>query len=211
MSFDTLAPHYRAMELVLAGNLLQRCRTAFLGEVVNCRNALLLGEGPGRFLAELLTVNPLVQATCVERSPRMIDAAKHTLGEARLSRVRFVQADVLAWQPNGNFDLVVTHFFLDCFRREEVEALVAKVASVSSQDARWLIADFREPERGWQRWRARMVLALMYGFFRVVAGLSASRLTAPDRFLEAAGFQLAGRRLANFELAHSDLWRRNLA
>jgi ubiquinone/menaquinone biosynthesis C-methylase UbiE len=268
MSFDTLAPHYRKMESVLAGNILQRCRTAFLDEAMNCHRALLLGEGPGRFLAELLRANPLVEVTCVERSPGMIEQARRTLGESELARVQFVQADALSWQPltrpsvtlpvnrntssprpsppfgteervaagrerrrvwfmgsdgvkgtsaaigsnlfpQAQFDLVVTHFFLDCFRREELEALVAKVASVSTPDARWLLADFREPERGWRRWRARLVLAVMYGFFRVVTGLSASRLTQPDGFLEAAGFRLAGRRLANFGLAHSDLWLRN--
>src|SRR5439155_22241467 len=33
MSFDTLAPHYRWMEFILAGKKLQRCRTAFLDEI----------------------------------------------------------------------------------------------------------------------------------------------------------------------------------
>ena len=274
MSFDTLAPYYRTMEFVAAGGVLQRCRTAFLAETVNSRRALLLGEGPGRFLVELLRTNPRVEVTCVERSPRMIAEAQKGLDESELARVQFVQADALTWQPlsrpsanfpppdgeragvrirrsevprfepmnrtaqpfvahatkgcrtpvrwflgrgtpesqavagrlHGGFDLIVTHFFLDCFRPEELAALVAKIAESAAEDAQWLLTDFREPESGWRRWRGRAALALMYGFFRVATGLSASRLTPPDPFFETAGFRLASRRLANFGLAHSDLW-----
>lgn len=211
MSFDTLAPYYRAMEMVTAGGLLQRCRTAFLNEAAECQQALSLGEGPGRFLVELLRENRQVEVVCVEQSPRMIEAARRAVNRQGLgdSRVRFVQQDALTWQPpRAAFDLVVTHFFLDCFQREELEPLVARVAKSATEDARWLLADFRLPERGWQRWRARVVLALMYRFFRCVTDLSAARLTPPDEFLEAAGFRRTGRRLLNFGLAHSDLWRR---
>lgn len=212
MSFNTLAPYYRMLELVTAGGVLQRCRTAFLTETTGCQRALLLGEGPGRFLVELLRANPRVEVTCVEHSSRMIEEARRRLRESELARVRFVQADALTWQPPRNeFDLVVTNFFLDCFRPEELAALVAKIAASATADARWLLADFREPESGWRRWRGRAVLALMYAFFRVATGLSAVWLTPPDGFLKAGGFRLAARRLANFGLAHSDLWQRTSA
>lgn len=193
----------------MAGGLLQRCRTSFLAETADSRHGLLLGEGPGRFLVELMRTNPRVEVMCVERSPRMIQAARSELIEAELARIQFVQADALTWQPPRNeFDLVVTNFFLDCFRRDELEELVSKVSAGATEDARWLLADFREPEFGWRRWRGRMVLALMYGFFRFATGLSASCLTPPDRFLEAAGFRLADQHLANFGLVRSDLWLR---
>jgi Methyltransferase domain len=214
MSFDTLAPWYRAMEAVSAGGLLQRCRTAFLPETNGCRRALLLGEGPGRFLVELLRANPRVEVTCVERSPCMIQEAIREVKRQGLdvARVRFEPSDALTWQPSlAVFDLVVTHFFLDCFRPDELERLIAKVAASATDDARWLLADFRMPERGWQRWRARMALALMYGFFRFATGLSASRLTPPDPLLEAVGFRLARQQRANFGLAHSDLWLKTKA
>lgn len=213
MSFDTLAPYYRSMEFITAGGILQQCRTAHLGAVADCRRALLLGEGPGRFLTELLRTNPCVAVVCVERSAGMIRAARRELQRQGLdaARVNFVQQDALQWQPaQPDFDLVVTNFFLDCFRRDELVGLIAKIATATTPDACWLLADFRLPESGWQRWRARAVLGLMYGFFRLVTGLSATRLTAPDEFIAAAGFHRAQRRLVNFGLAHADLWRREI-
>lgn len=209
MSFDTLAPYYRSMEFLMAGGILQRCRTAFLAETANARRALLLGEGPGRFLVKLLRTNPRVEVVCVEQSPRMIQAARGQLAESEIARVKFDRADALQWQPpRAVFDLVVTNFFLDCFRRDELEGLIATVAGGAANEARWLLSDFRLPERGWRRVRARAVLALMYGFFRRATDLSATWLTPPDEFLEAAGFRRTGRRLANFGFVHSDLWQR---
>jgi SAM-dependent methyltransferase len=145
MSFDTLAPQYRNMEALLAGNILQRCRIAFLAEASDCRQALLLGEGPGRFLVELLQANSRVQVTCVERSPQMIQGARREVKRKGLDgeRVTFERCDALEWQPPRRvFDLVVTHFFLDCFRCDELGNLIAKVAARATDDARWLLADF---------------------------------------------------------------------
>lgn len=212
MSFDTLAPYYRLMEQVTAGGVLQRCRTAFLAETTHCRHALLLGEGPGRFLSELLRANPGVEVTCVELSQRMIQQARAVLNASQLVRVQFEPVDALIWQPPpAAYDLVVTNFFLDCFPPQELAPLIAKVSASATTEARWLLTDFREPERGWRRWRGRIVLALMYAFFRVATGLSASRITSPDGFLRASGFRLIARRVANFGLVHSDLWCRRAA
>ena len=213
MSFDTPAPIYRGMEAVTAGRIMQSCRTSFLAAAANCRRALLLGEGPGRFLVELLRAHPQLEITCVERSPRMIQVALRHLNRHGLNpaRVRFVPADALAWQPPPEkFDLVATHFFLDCFRPAELASLVAKISACTTDGAHWLLADFRVPARGWRAWRARLILSLLYAFFRLTTGLSASRLTPPDPFLETAGFRLVERRLNNFGLIHSDLWSRRL-
>ena len=212
MSFNLLAPVYRGLEFLLAGGLLQRSRTAHLDAVRDVRQALLLGEGPGRFLEALLRAHPHITVTCVEQSRGMIRAARRHLGEAELARVRFEQADALHWEPPAaRYDLVVTNFFLDCFSPQELDRVVAKAAGAAAPGARWLLADFREPESGWRRWRGRAVLAAMYAFFRPATGLSARRLTPPDAFLARAGFRLKARRLASFGLIHADLWERNRA
>ncbi len=210
MSFDRLAPHYLELERVLAGEVLQQSRTAHLDELRTVRRALLLGEGPGRFLRELLRVNPTVQVTVVDRSPRMLAVARKGVGIRDLVRVRFEVRDVLAtWVPeSGAYDLIATHCFLDCFRPSQLEVLIPNIARGAAPDARWVITDFREPAGGWRRLRARVVLWLMYRVFRLLTRLSATHLTPPDRYLESAGFRLASRRLAYHDMLHADLWVR---
>lgn len=211
MSFDRLATFYRPMEAVLAGRILQRARTSFLAEAVGRQRALVLGEGPGRFLTELLRTAPHIKVTVVEQSPGMVREAKRRIEKEGLdtSRVEFLAEDALAWSPLvRRFDLIVTHFFLDCFGPEQLENLIDKLGETATEDARWLLADFCIPERGWRRLRARAIHAAMYSFFRATTRLSATRLTPPDGFLCLAGFQLVERRLFNLGLIHSDLWTR---
>jgi hypothetical protein len=61
MNFDRLAPFYPWLETFCAGTVMQRSRTTFLARTKNCRRALLPGEGTGKFLTELLRVNPHIE------------------------------------------------------------------------------------------------------------------------------------------------------
>jgi ubiquinone/menaquinone biosynthesis C-methylase UbiE len=197
------------MEWVLAGTKLQRCRAAFLDSIPAPRQVLLLGEGNGRFLSELLRLHPAARCTCLDGSARMLDCARTRLlaQSLRVESVQFVHADVLAWSsPRQQFDLIVSNFFLDCFRMDQLEKIIPCIAAAATPDARWLLADFREPSCGLAKWRARLILLSMYLFFRHAAKLPAGRLTPPDALLAAQGFGLVERRLFDWGLLHSDLW-----
>ena len=76
MSFDRIASSYRFLEWIVFSNLLQRARTAFISQTVDSRRALIVGEGDGRFLAELLRRNPDIQVDCVDASAAMIRCAR---------------------------------------------------------------------------------------------------------------------------------------
>ncbi len=211
MSFDALAPHYRWLELVLAADKLQVCRTAFLGEVSEARRVLILGEGNGRFLAQCRRRLEHGHVTCVDASARMLALAKRRVERSGLSlaQVEFIHADALEWAvPRETFDLIVTHFFLDCFRAEQLESLLVRLAGAARPHAHWLLADFRIPERGLARRRAQVIHSMMYTFFRTLAGLPARRLTPPDGFLRAQGFELARRQIKEWGLLHTDYWVR---
>lgn len=211
MSFDRLAPHYRWMEAVLAGGKLQRCRTAFLDRVETAQNALFAGEGNGRFLAAWRRRLPAARATVVDASAGMLAAARHRLArqEAGASGVEFIHADLLDWTPAGGpFDLVVTHFFLDCFPPAALEVMVGTLARAAAPGAAWLVADFQIPACGWARRRARAIHALMYAFFRLATRLPARAWTPPDTCLRKHGFELQERRTSEWGLLRTDLWKR---
>lgn len=211
MSFDRLAPYYRLMEFFLAGNKLQRCRTCHLNSINPPKNALLLGEGNGRFLSECLRLFPKARFTCLDSSSRMLSLTRQRLEKIGLdtSQVEFVHADALVWNAQEkSHDLIVTLFFLDCFQKEQLEKLVAKLAKFATDQSFWLLADFQVPESGVARVRAKIIHQLMYGFFRFATRLPASSLTPPKDFLEHHGFQLKKRIQSEFGLLHSDLWQR---
>lgn len=202
------------MEWLLAGNKLQKCRIQFLPEISKAGKILLLGEGHGRFLSELLRANPSAQVTCVDSSANMLAVTGETLRRrgvdvAALVRARLIHTNVLECDlPPGPYDAVVTQFFLDCFTPNQQKELIAKIARQIVPGGTWLLADFRQPEQGLQRLRAALILKLMYLFFRVVTGLPARNLTEPDSYLKQNGFTLMDRRLSEWGLLHTDLWRK---
>ncbi len=212
MSFDLLAPHYRWMESVLAGDKLQYCRTAFLRRLPSATNILILGEGNGRFLRECRRQFPDAKITVVDSSARMLEQARRRLTklEVKCGQINFVHANALTWTPPVRaFDLIVTHFFLDCFRPEQLQSLIAVLADSAAPGANWLLADFQAAAHGWRRLRSRAILWVMYRFFTIVTRLPAGSLTPPDPFLEQQGFKLRERVVHDWELLHSDWWRQN--
>jgi ubiquinone/menaquinone biosynthesis C-methylase UbiE len=210
MSFDVLAPHYRWIEFVSAGDKLQQCRTAFLGQVADAKKVLIVGDGNGRFLLECRRKLPDAKITSVDASGRMLTLARQRLERHGVNSVsiNFVCADALVWTPpEREFDLIVTHFFLDCFRREQVEALITKLARAAAPGANWLLADFQVAPAGLARLRSRLILWMLYRFFRVMTGLSARVLTTPDVFLQKNGFTLRERQVYDWGMLYSDWWR----
>lgn len=211
MSFDRLAPYYRCMEFLLAGNKLQRCRTAFLGKDTHFKDILVLGEGNGRFLLECRRQLKTARIVCVDSSTRMLSLAQERLRrhQLNLEGIQFIHANALEWAPPRHaFDAVVTHFFLDCFRADQLVPLIAVLAEAAKSNAVWLLADFHTPQSGPLRHRARLIHKAMYVFFRAACRLPARALTAPDEFLQAQGFTLKDRRISEWGLLHSDRWVR---
>jgi cyclopropane fatty-acyl-phospholipid synthase-like methyltransferase len=199
------------MEFVLAGEKLQRCRTAFLREVGEPQTILLAGEGHGRCLRECCDRFQNARITCIDASQRMLVQSRRSLEEEdfEVNQIEFIHANLLDWTPHpGGYDLIVTNFFLDCFSRDELERVVYQLATSGTPKANWLLADFQMAASGVKKIRSRLILWSMYLFFRTVTRLPTKNLTVPDPFLEQNGFRLHGRVEAEWDLLHSDWWRR---
>ena len=208
MDCDRLARWYRWLELIGLGRKLERCRFTFLSEIADARRVLVLGDGDGRFLAAFLRANPLAEVDAVDSSARMLALARGRTTE-HSARVRFHHADVGAWQPpRTDYDLIVTHFFLDCFTEEQLRPLIARWTDAATNDACWIVSDFHQPARGFAAWRARIWIGGLYAFFRVVTGLRVHRLPDHRAIFEKHGFRCKQSILADGDLLTAELWRR---
>lgn len=209
MSFDAVAPWYRTLETIAFGNSLQRARVACLDEIGSPRRALIVGEGNGRFLVELLQANPTVEIDCVDASERMLWLTRQRLERDDAERVQFFHRDLLSWTPPAaRYDLIVTHFFLDCFPETELAEIVRKLSAAATPNATWLLADFCVPEQRLARLHARIWLAAMYRFFRFTAGIATNELADPSPLLKASGFTLERQHLFRSGMLKSERWRK---
>lgn len=201
MNCDPLAPWYRWLEYIAFGGALQSRRVAFLSDVANARRALVLGDGDGRFLVRLLEQNRGVSVDYIDLSSRMLGLARHRAGTGR---VVYHHADALTIQlPECEYDLICTHFFLDCLDDANAAALVARVSAATVPKSRWLISEFRQ-----QTFWARAIVRALYVFFQLTTGLKTTTLPDYHPLLMRAGFHLQRSERAGFGLLVSELWAR---
>jgi SAM-dependent methyltransferase len=204
--FDRLALVYHWMEWLSFGPFLSRCRCAFLDRFSHCRRALVLGDGDGRFTARLLAHNPAVLIDAVDASPAMVSELARRAGPHR-SRVQIQVADIRAWEsPAPDYDLVVTHFFLDCLGSDEIESLARRLRSHLQPDAAWVVSEFNLPANRFGRFIAGPLIALLYHAFGLLTGLRIRALPDHRKALAQSGFILKHQRKWLSGLLVSEWW-----
>lgn len=205
MNCDRLARWYRWAEYGAFGRALEKRRFYFLDTLSAPRRVLMLGEGDGRFLQALARRHPGAVIDYVDSSARMLALAQGRTPAS--AKIRFHHTNALTDPlPGCAYDLVVTHFFLDCLTGADLELLLRRVLAASAPGAQWVISEFHLPPAGVASLWARSWLWLLYRFFRVATGLRTNRLPDHPAALRRHGFSLTHSRLAWAGLLTSELW-----
>lgn len=191
--FDSLAGVYCWMEYLSFGPMLKDCRFYFLDHCASVRTAIVLGDGDGRFTARLLATNSNVQVDAVDSSVAMLAElhrrAAHKVPSAG-ARLQTIHADLRRFTPNRNgYDLVVSHFFLDCLTDEEVAALVERMLQHLTPGATWLVSEFAIPEKGWRRVLGRVLVGFLYFAFNKMTNLQVRQIPDYAKILIRYGFR----------------------
>ena len=207
-NFNMLAGPYRWLEYLTFGPWLARTRSAFLPRLAHCRNALVLGDGDGRFTLRLLQVNPIVHVHAVDASPAMLDALVSRAGH-HATRVSMQLGDARTWEPGPEdqlYDAIVTHFFLDCLTTGEIQSMAESLRPALARSAVWVVSEFAIPHSRFGRFVARPLVWGLYRIFAALTGLTVR--TLPDHICarEAAGFVLRERQTRLAGLLVSELW-----
>lgn len=208
-NFDILARPYRWLEYLSLGRALERCRFHFLPQLHSCQHALVLGDGDGRFTAKLLAANPRVEVDAIDISQTMLTLLRQR-SESAVDRLHTHHADARTF-PYGSvgksYDLVVTHFFLDCLTQPELDQLIGRIAPVLAPETLWLVSDFRIPQ-GTMRLPARAYVRSLYFAFRVLTYLETTRL--PDYVTPMAehGFACVASHYSLAGLLGTEVWQR---
>jgi SAM-dependent methyltransferase len=211
VNFDPIARPYRWLEYLTLGRALERCRLHYLTSLLQQKRALVLGDGDGRFLAHLLEQNLQLQADAVDISAAMLKLLRHRC-EAAIPdiashlKTHHINALLFSPAPEERYDLVVTHFFLDCLTQPEVEVLIRRIAPALAPNAIWLISDFRIPS-GPMRLPAKIIVRSLYLAFRILTGLLTTNLPDHSTPLSRAGLVRASHHQRLAGLLTTELWQ----
>jgi len=206
-NFDRLAPIYGWMEWLSFGPCLARCRRAFLPRLTGRGRALIFGDGDGRFTAHLLRSSPGIEIDAIDASPAMLRALAARAGPNR-SRVHTQAMDARQWQPpeSRRYDLVGTHFFLDCLTTAEVRSLAAAVRPNLHPGALWVVSEFSIPPGWFGSMIAAPLISVLYRAFGWLTGLAVRRLPDYQAAFRDAGFILLEAHPSLHGLLASELW-----
>ncbi len=207
--FNLIARPYRWLEYLTLGRALERCRLHFIPRLLHQKKALVFGDGDGRFLAALMAANPSIHADAIDTSATMLHLLRRRCECSALNatvRLQTHHADALAFTPIGRYDLVATHFFLDCLTQIELEALITRIIPSLSHDAFWVVSDFRVPS-GPMRLPSRVVIRILYFAFRILTGLRTTRLPDHAAPMSRAGLVLTAHHHSLAGLLTTELWQ----
>ena len=208
-SFDRVAKLYRPLERLAFRSDLTRTRTAFLSDLKDAKRVLILGEGDGRFLAQLLKINRHCQVDCMDKSGEMLRLAQKRAADLAGERVTFYHRDALTFPyPTQHYDLIVTLFFLDVFTAQTLERLVHTSASSLQSGGLWYVADFQIASGRLRGLYSRLWLGLLYGFFNWQTDMAARSLVNPSPYLLANGLELVKTKKRHLGMLYSQLWRK---
>jgi ubiquinone/menaquinone biosynthesis C-methylase UbiE len=207
MNCDPIARWYRWFEYLTFGAALTQRRQHYLQVCSTAKRVLILGDGDGRFTAALLAQNPLAAVDSVDLSREMLRLAARRVPSG--SSVRLLHADALTVPLAGRYDLIVTHFFLDCLADFQVEQLVSRVALVSTGNVKWIVSDFQVPPAGVRRYAGTALIKALYYCFRLLTGLKTGHVPDYGAVFTRHGFRRNSYASAFFGILLSEWWERS--
>jgi cyclopropane fatty-acyl-phospholipid synthase-like methyltransferase len=206
-TFDLVASLYPLLEQIIFGSKLSRARGVFISRVTEGSKILLIGEGNGRFLFEVAKQTSSASVTVVDSSARMLAAASRRIAILDCSsRIELVHADILEWRSSaGCYDRIVTHVVLDIFAPDRIRRLVEKISQLAADDCLWINVDFTSENQSLPQ---KFLMWAQYRFFRIFAGIEASRLFDARPWIRQANWEILETRLLDSGLISASLLSR---
>jgi len=189
MNIDRIAAVYDTLAQLVFGDQLHQASFHFFDQIPQRCHILIAGGGSGKILKALDQPDRIIEVDYIELSGSMIrQSKKHLKGNIR---VNFIHADLLDHSFERQYDIIITPFVLDCFSDELLPVLVGRLHACLKTDGKWLFADFIRTNRLWQR----LLVWIMYRFFKVTTGLKNDRIPDYHKAFEQAGITLVGENL----------------
>ena len=209
MNFDLIAKHYNWMEKIIFRSDLEKVRSMNLALIKNAKAILLLGDGDGRFLEQVSLMGTDAFIVSVDSSAKMIDLSKRKLEKSALN-VEFNCTKIEDFQPIESFkpDLIIAHFFLDCFTHDEVKLIIDRVSEWAAVNAKFVISDFLLTKNAsFNRIYQKMLTKIMIRFFRLFCGISTRFLPNIPKIMTSQGWNCLSQESLKSEFINSWVWQ----
>ncbi len=183
VDYSRVAKAYRWLEVLVFSSTLQKARLSHLEALVQKLSEVkspsiaVVGDGDGRFLAELLRSQLDFKIDYIDCSPGMLQIARERVGDDPRVSWRCEKFDGM----QNAYDAITCHFVLDGFEPESRKRFVASIAASLKTNGILLVSDFDSKAH---RGAAALVLCMQW-FFHSCAGVPIVEVSKPDPLLIA--------------------------
>ena len=143
-NYDRVASFYETLAQIYSTGAIRQSKQAQMKYLEPGFHVLYLGVGSGE--DALMACRQGAAVTCVDLSQNMLSKAGRRISEAGHT-ANLVCADVHQFEPQHPFDVVITNYFLNCFREPEMARMMQRAARFLRPQGTMLIADVA-PSRG---------------------------------------------------------------
>jgi ubiquinone/menaquinone biosynthesis C-methylase UbiE len=189
--FNRLAPVYEGLARAVFGKKLQAAQQTGVNQLPQTGRWLIMGGGTGHSARAMQQAGVGDEIWFLDISDKMVAKA-----QARIAGHQGIRPQIWHWQvadatqtlPEGPFDGIVLHFFLDLFPESQTrQYLQLLFQELSPKGVLW-VADFARPTHGWGKWKAQFLIPVMYAFFRFCCGIKGSRIPPIRQILDSLGY-----------------------
>lgn len=181
--FNWIAPYYDQLAAFIFGKSILEAQLCYLELIPPNAKILVLGGGTGKWISELIQFNNTCKIWFVDASSKMVELAKDNLKDTE--QVAFIHGaeDKI---PKLQFDVIITHFFLDMFTNQQLYNLIGKLVNDTNSPSMWIAADFEKSKY----WHA-LLLRFMFLFFRQSGTMDNNELPDWNAILKSHRFKIA--------------------
>ncbi|MCF0058011.1 class I SAM-dependent methyltransferase [Dyadobacter sp. CY356] len=176
--FDKVARPYDFISRLVFGDALVIAQVSLLSQILPDSRILIVGGGTGWILEEITKIHSSgLEIIYVESSLKMIELSKRRICEN--NDVTFINLPVEKYQSETQFDMIITPFFFDLFKKDKIQTLFSGISEKLKINGLWLYTDFIPDKYQTKIWQ-KLLLKMMYLFFGVLSKVEASELVDMD-------------------------------
>lgn len=191
-NYDKIARYYDRLSRLVFFKAQVNAQINQLKFIPENSRILIVGGGTGWILEELTKVYPAgLKIVYIEISEKMIELSKKR--NTGNNTVEFVNSKVEDFSSLANFDVISTPFLFDNFPEEKAGVVFEQLNSLLQKNGLWLFVDFTAELGKGRCWKSAF-LKLMYGFFKLIGIVEASKLTDMNPYFKSVNYKEVNKR-----------------
>ena len=186
-NYDNITTIYDFISRIVYGKSIVKAQVSLLKFIPPKSRLLIVGGGTGWVLEEIAKQHSTdLIIDYVESSAQMIAMSqKRNYGS---NVIHFINLPIEQFEPDGLYDVILTPFLFDNFKEDKLEMVFTRLHAALKSKGMWLYADF-EPINSNSLFWQKLLLKIMYLFFRITCGIETSELINIQGYF-ASDFQI---------------------